>query len=124
LLESIQNIISDEPAQISKSNIKYINDIKDHVQYNFELVETFKENQRAMLELNQSNQSNNMTQVMKTLTIVTSIFIPLTFIVGVYGMNFHYMPEIDWKWGYFTVMFFMLIIAISMIFYMKRKKWF
>lgn len=124
LLESLQNLISDEPDQISESNYKYLNDIKDHVQYNFELVESFKEDQRSLVELNQSNQSNSMTQVMKTLTIITSIFIPLTFIVGLYGMNFHYMPELTWRWGYFGVLGFMVIVTALMIWYMKRKRWF
>jgi len=124
LLESLQNLISDEPNQIEESNYNYLRDIKDHVQYNFVLVESFKEDQRSLVELNQSNQSNNMNQVMKTLTIVASIFIPLTFIVGVYGMNFHYMPELTWKWGYFGVMGFMAVVTVLMVWYMKRKKWF
>ncbi len=124
LLESIQNMISDEPAQISENNSKYFNDIKDHLHYNFQLIESFKEDQRGLVELNQSHQSNNMTRVMKTLTIVTSIFIPLTFIVGLYGMNFKYMPELSWKWGYFGVLGFMVFVSLVMIWYMKRKKWF
>ncbi len=71
-----------------------------------------------------SNQSHKMNQVMKTLTIVSVIFMPLTFIVGVYGMNFDYMPELRWKYGYFEIVGFMALLAIMMSIYFKWKKWF
>jgi magnesium transporter len=71
-----------------------------------------------------SSQSHKMNEVMKTLTIVSATFIPLTFIVGVYGMNFENMPELKTKYGYFEVMGFMLIIVVAMIFYFKKRKWF
>ncbi len=71
-----------------------------------------------------SNQTHKMNQVMKTLTIVSVIFMPLTFIVGVYGMNFDYMPELRWKYGYFEVIGFMALLAIMMSIYFKWKKWF
>ncbi len=71
-----------------------------------------------------SNQSHKMNQVMKTLTIVSVIFMPLTFIVGVYGMNFDYMPELRWKYGYFEVVGFMALLATMMSIYFKWKKWF
>jgi magnesium transporter len=64
-----------------------------------------------------------MNEIMKVLTIIATIFIPLTFIAGVYGMNFEYMPELKWRWGYSVVWFVMLIIGISMLVYFRKKKW-
>ncbi|POS02785.1 magnesium transporter [Flavobacterium croceum DSM 17960] len=71
-----------------------------------------------------SAQSHKMNQIMKTLTVVSVIFMPLTFIVGVYGMNFDFMPELRWKYGYVSIIIFMLILVIGMIMYFKKKKWF
>ncbi|ESU24773.1 corA protein [Flavobacterium enshiense DK69] len=71
-----------------------------------------------------SAQSQRMNEIMKTLTVVSVVFIPLTFIVGVYGMNFDYMPELRWQNGYFLVLFFMLLIVVGMVFYFKKKRWF
>jgi magnesium transporter len=76
-----------------------------------------------MLELYLSNVSNRMNEVMKILTIIATIFIPLTFIAGIYGMNFEYMPELHWKRGYPAVLLLMVLIFLSMIYYFKRKKW-
>jgi magnesium transporter len=64
-----------------------------------------------------------MNEVMKVLTIFAAIFIPLTFIAGIYGMNFQYMPELGWQWGYFTVIGFMIIVGITLLFYFRLKKW-
>lgn len=69
-------------------------------------------------------QNHRMNEVMKILTVVSAIFMPLTFIVGVYGMNFEFFPELEWKYGYFMVLGFMLLVVLSMIYYFKRKKWF
>ncbi|MBW6499430.1 MAG: magnesium and cobalt transport protein CorA, partial [Bacteroidales bacterium] len=70
-----------------------------------------------------SSLSNRTNEVMKVLTIVATIFIPLTFIAGVYGMNFEYMPELAWKWGYPAAMVFMLLAALAMLWYFRRKNW-
>jgi magnesium transporter len=70
-----------------------------------------------------SNVSNKMNEVMKVLTIMASIFIPLTFIAGIYGMNFEYMPELQWQFGYFVVLGLMLSILVIMLLYFKRKRW-
>lgn len=123
LREEISNLISEEPEQISESNYKYLRDIQDHVNFVYESIETFREDQKSLLELNNSNMNNRMNQVMKTLTIVATIFIPLTFIVGIYGMNFQFMPELNWKWGYFSILGLMAFVSIIMIWFMKRKKW-
>ena len=75
------------------------------------------------MDLYVSGVSNRMNEVMKVLTIIATIFIPLTFIAGIYGMNFDYMPELHWKYAYFVTLFVMVVIAVAMIFYFKKKKW-
>ena len=77
----------------------------------------------GMLDIYLSSISNRMNAVMKVLTIVATIFIPLTFVVGIYGMNFKYMPELEWQWGYYTVLSITVAIGVSMIIYFKKKKW-
>ena len=71
-----------------------------------------------------SMMSNKMNEVMKVLTVIATIFIPLTFIVGIYGMNFKYLPELEWPWAYFAVWGVMIIVVIIMVFYFRRKNWF
>jgi len=77
----------------------------------------------GMLDIYLSSISNRMNEIMKFLTIIGTIFIPLTFIVGIYGMNFEFMPELNWRYGYFAIMTFMFTIGIIMLFYFKKKKW-
>ena len=77
----------------------------------------------GMLDIYLSSVSNKMNEVMKVLTIIATIFIPLTFVAGIYGMNFEFMPELKWHWGYFAVLLIMIAVAGVMVFYFKRKKW-
>jgi len=86
-------------------------------------VETLRDIISGMLDIYLSSASNRMNEIMKMLTIIATIFIPLTFITGIYGMNFQNMPEIKWVWGYPIVLLGMLIIGIVMVIYFKRKKW-
>ena len=123
LRDAISNLIKEEPQQIFESNYKYLKDIQDHVNFVFESIETFLEDQKSLMELNNSNMNNSMNQVMKTLTIVATIFIPLTFIAGIYGMNFQNIPELSLSWGYYGVWGLMIMITLVMIWYMKRKRW-
>lgn len=76
-----------------------------------------------MLDIYLSSASNRLNQVMKVLTIIATIFIPLTFIAGVYGMNFKYMPELEWRWGYLLVLLVMLGLAVTMLILFRRKRW-
>jgi magnesium transporter len=71
-----------------------------------------------------TTQGHKMNEVMKTLTVISSVFLPLTFIAGVYGMNFKYMPELNYNYGYYTIIGLMVLIVIVMLIYFKRKKWF
>ena len=86
-------------------------------------IENFRDMLSAMLDTYLSSLSNRMNEVMKTLTIIATIFIPLTFIAGLYGMNFEYMPELKWHFGYLYVLVIMVLIALIMLVFFKRKKW-
>jgi magnesium transporter len=86
-------------------------------------IETFRDMISGMLDIYLSSVSNRMNEVMKVLTIIATIFIPLTLIAGIYGMNFQYMPELGWRWGYPIVWLVMLAIGAVMLVYFRRKKW-
>ncbi len=107
---------------IKQNTLYYFRDIYDHSLQLLDLVETLRDILSSTLDVYMSSLSNKLNQVMKFLTVISTIFIPLTFIVGIYGMNFKYLPELEWKYGYFAVMSLNLIIALSMIYYFKKKK--
>jgi magnesium transporter len=88
-----------------------------------ETTETFRDMLSGLQDLYLSGMSNKMNEVMKVLTIIATIFIPLTFIAGIYGMNFEYMPELKLKFGYFAVWGLMALTAAVMVIFFKRKKW-
>jgi magnesium transporter len=101
----------------------FLRDVYDHTIQVIDNVETFRDMLSGMLETYLSSVSNRMNEVMKVLTIIATIFIPLTFIVGIYGMNFEHMPELKWRFGYYLVWGVMLAVGVGMAFYFKRKKW-
>ncbi len=106
-----------EPTRI------YLRDVYDHTIQVIDALETFRDMISGMLDIYLSSLSHRMNEIMKVLTIIATIFIPLTFIAGVYGMNFEYMPELKWRWGYFAVLGVMVLLALSMLFYFRRKRW-
>ncbi len=101
----------------------YLKDLNDHLTYILETVDSQREQTANILDLYLSGISFKMNQVMQVLTIIATIFIPLTFIAGIYGMNFAYMPELQWKYGYFYVLGGMGLVLIGMIIYFRNKKW-
>jgi magnesium transporter len=109
---------------IQKSSINYYQDVADHIHFLIASFDTSREMLKDIMDLHHSNQNNEMNRVMKTLTVVSAIFIPLTFLAGVYGMNFRYMPELEWEWGYQAVWIEMGAVALVMIMYMRYKRWF
>lgn len=102
----------------------YLRDVYDHSIQIMDIVETFRDMVSGILDIYLSSVSNQMNEVMKVLTIISTLFIPLTFITGLYGMNFENMPELRWEWGYFGVLGIMGVLLILMILYFRRKKWF
>ena len=123
LREVISGLERGESSLIQESTVIYLKDVYDHTIQVIDSIETFRDMLSGMLDIYLSSISNKMNEVMKVLTIIATIFIPLTFVAGIYGMNFEYMPELSWRLGY--PMFWVVIISvgISMIFYFKRKQW-
>lgn len=124
LREIFSRLIREETPTISKKIIPYLRDLLDHTIQVTETIELQREITNGLMETHLSMMSYKMNEVMKVLTIIATIFIPLTFIVGIYGMNFRYMPELEWYWGYFAIWVVMITVVLVMLFYFKRKKWF
>ena len=123
-LRELVNIMEKtESSLISDATGPYLRDVYDHTIQVIDTVESFRDMVSGMLDIYLSSISNRMNAVMKVLTIIATIFIPLTFIAGIYGMNFKFMPELEWKWGYFIVLIIMAVVAAVMLIYFKRKKW-
>ena len=123
LREVLGLLMREDSPLISAHTLTYLRDVYEHTVQVIDTVETFRDILTGMLDVYLSSVSNRMNEVMKVLTIIATIFIPLTFIAGVYGMNFAYMPELRWRWGYPAVWVLMLAVAFSLILYFRRKKW-
>lgn len=123
LREVISRFQKVEPPVVEKTTGVFIRDLYDHTIQVIETVEVLRDMASGMLDLYMSSISNKMNNVMKVLTIIATIFIPLTFIAGIYGMNFEYMPELQWKWGYFAALGIMLLIIVGMLAFFKKNKW-
>lgn len=121
--EVISNFRRMESPLIQDATKLYIQDVYDHTIQAIDTIESFRDITSGMLDLYLSNLSQRMNEIMKVLTIVATIFVPLTFIASLYGMNFKYIPELEWKWGYYTVLGIMGLIFIGMLYFFKRKKW-
>ncbi|MDD5659902.1 MAG: magnesium/cobalt transporter CorA [Actinomycetota bacterium] len=122
--EVISKLERGEISLISSNTRIYIRDIYDHIIQVIDSIETFRDMLSGMIDIYLSSISNRLNEVMKILTIISTIFIPITFIASIYGMNFKFMPEIPWKWSYPTVWIIIIAIIIYMVIYFKRKKWF
>ena len=114
----------DENTHFSETVRVYLRDCYDHSVHALDLVESYREMASSLLEIFLSSLSNRMNDIMKVLTIIATIFIPLTFLAGIYGMNFQYMPELAWKWSYPLLLIIMLVLGIGMYIYMRRRRWF
>ncbi len=123
LREAIGWLARGETPLIHESTRLYLRDVYDHLMYVIENLTTYREMLSNLVELHLSATSNRLNEVMKTLTIIATIFMPLSFIVGIYGMNFDYMPELHWRWGYPAVLLLTLTIALGLILYFRRKGW-
>jgi len=123
LREVISRLERWESPLIDKSINIYLRDVYDHTIQVIDALETFRDMLSGMLDIYLSSLSNRMNEVMKVLTIIATIFIPLTLISGIYGMNFRYMPELESSWGYPMVYAVMLAVSAVMLIYFRRKKW-
>lgn len=123
LREVISALERRESKLISEKVVVYLRDLYDHTIQVIDNIEASRDMLAGMLDVYLSSISNRMNEVMKFLTIIGTIFIPLTFIAGVYGMNFQNMPELHWQWGYFACLFLMALVAVFLLIYFKRKRW-
>lgn len=127
--DMINSLLRDEHGQISENTKLYIRDCYDHAVHALDLVESYREMASSLLEVYLSSLSNHMNDVMKLLTIIATVFIPLSFIVGVYGMNFDRsvsawnMPELGWRFGYPILWLVMVSLVVGMLIYFRRKNW-
>ena len=123
LREAINALQRGESALISDNVIIYLRDVYDHTIQVIDSIETFRDMISGTLDVYLSSVSNKMNEVMKVLTIIATIFIPLTFIAGIYGMNFKYMPELEWHWAYPVLWTVIIVLGVLMLISFKRKKW-
>lgn len=123
LREVVGELHKGELSLISDDTRVFLRDLYDHTIQAMDTVELFRETVSGLQDLYLSVASNRMNEIMKVLTVMASIFIPLTFIAGIYGMNFEYMPELHWRWGYFAVWGVMLACGIGMLIFFRTRKW-
>lgn len=123
LREVVNGLERGESSLVKESTRVYLRDVYDHTIQAIDTIETYRDMVSGMLDIYLSSVSNRLNSVMKVLTIIATIFMPLTFLAGVYGMNFKYMPELEWRWGYPLVWFIMAGIGISMLIYFRKRKW-
>ncbi len=124
LREALSKVVKGESEFIKEENLPYFADVYDHVAHLIDSLETYKDLTSSLLDIHINAMNTRMNEVMKVLTVISTIFMPLTFIVGVYGMNFEFLPELHWRWGYYIVWAVMLTIVVAMLLFFKRKKWF
>lgn len=123
LRELLNAILRSESPLIQDKTLIYFRDISDHVLRISEAIESTRDMVAGLLDIYITSISNKMNEIMKVLTVFASIFIPLTFITGIYGMNFEYMPELKWKWAYLGLWVAFITIPIVLLVYFKKKKW-
>ena len=123
LREVVSGMLRDEGDHIKMPTKIFLRDVYDHTIQVIELIETCRDMVSGLLDIYLSSNSNKLNEIMKVLTMISTIFIPLSFIASFYGMNFHYMPELGMRWGYPVVIGIMSGVAITMLFYFKRRRW-
>lgn len=123
LREVVNGLIRRESPLIRETTIVYLRDLYDHTIQVVETLETLRDMVSGMLDIYLSSVSNRMNGIMKVLTIIATIFMPLTFIAGLYGMNFKHMPELELTWGYPAVLLLMVVITLGMIVFFRKKRW-
>ncbi len=123
LREAISKMQRSDSPLVSEAIKIYLRDVYDHTIQVIENIETFRDMSASLLETYLSSLSNKLNEVIKLLTIISTIFIPLTFLAGLYGMNFKFMPELESTWGYPAVLILMLLVVVVMMVYFRKKEW-
>ncbi|MBD3238947.1 MAG: magnesium/cobalt transporter CorA [Chitinivibrionales bacterium] len=123
LREVINTLRRDGAVGSAREQHLFYRDLYDHTIQVIESLETFRDVLSGMLDLYMSSISNRMNNIMKVLTIISTMFIPLGFLAGLYGMNFEYMPELEWRWGYPAVLLVMILVVTGFLVFFRRRKW-
>ena len=123
LREMIGSLGRNGSPLIREPSLLYFRDVYDHAVQVIDTIETYRDTLSGMLDIYLSSISNRMNEIMKVLTIIATVFMPLTFLAGVYGMNFKHMPELEWSYGYFALWGVMILVAMIMLIFFRRKKW-
>ncbi len=123
LREVVSSLVRSDSDLIQESTTPYLRDVYDHLGQAVDSVEIEREILTELVDIHLSATSNRLNEVMKVLTVIATIFMPLTFIAGIYGMNFRHMPELTWRYGYLFVWLVMAGVGVGMYFFFKRKKW-
>ena len=123
LREVVSGLQRGDSTLIHKDTWFYLRDVYDHTIHVIDTIETYRDMLASMMDIYLSSLSIRLNEVMKVLTIIATIFMPLTFIVGLYGMNFQHMPELSWRWGYPLVLLVMAGVTAGMLVFFRRKKW-
>ena len=123
LREVLNSLMRNESDLVDTATQLFVRDVYDHTIQIIDTVESMRDVLSGMLELYLSTASNRMNEAMKVLTIIATIFIPLTFIAGIYGMNFKFMPELEWRWSYPLLWLVLIAVFCAMIYWFKRRKW-
>ena len=119
----ISALLRDESALIHPETRVFLRDVYDHAVQALEIVESLRETAVSIMEVYLSVQNRRLNEIMKVLTVIATIFIPLTFIASIYGMNFRYMPELEWRYGYPFALSLMALTALGLIGYFRRRGW-
>ena len=121
--EAVSSLQKGDFDLIGQETIRYLRDVYEHIIQINDSIEMQRDIVASIMDLYLSGVSNKMNQVMQVLTIISTIFIPMTFIAGIYGMNFDHMPELHWKYGYFAVWGLMLVLGVSLLLFFRKKHW-
>ena len=124
LREAVTSVLRGDSDLVHEGTRPFWQDLHDHLIQVLETCESLRENLSSLMDIYLTSVNNRMNQVMKVLTVIATIFIPLTLLSGIYGMNFKYMPELEWKWAYPVVIGVMVTVGAGMLVYFKRKNWF
>ncbi len=123
LREVLSHLEHGETALLASDTLPYFRDVYDHVIQILDTVETYREMLTSLMDVYLSSIANRTNEVMKVLTMITTLFIPLSFLAGLYGMNFRFMPELEWRYGYYALLGAMSLVSVGMLVYFRRKRW-
>lgn len=123
LRDALNHLLRDAPPMVAPRTLPYLRDVEDHVMQVVDIVETYRELAASFIDIYLSSLAQRTNEIMRALTVLAAIFIPLTFLAGVYGMNFHTMPELGWKWGYPTFWAICVAVTVGLLLVFRRLGW-